>query len=464
MTTKNSIHSLDGELRSDKDKPFVLKPMLQLGASHGEDSDRSIELVWFAHAKRRRWSVRVREHNRIRWASLKVKEIDTLTINGNVFYRLRARVSAVSPGKRFEYELSLDEKVVFHAVGKSAVAGADAHRVVVFGDFADGDKGASAIAKATLATDADLLVFAGDVVYNSGLFAEYRTHLDPVVNDEGEKGVPLLRSLVSVAVPGNHDIRVPDRFDLMQHSSSSDLFAFFRTWRHPKNGPQLKAKEVEKMSKRGKSGKKLFDTFGSQYVRWGNYYFDYGDARWLMLDANEYIDWRNEDLQKWVRDKLKEARHKRWKFVCFHQPGFNSDVKYKTDTRMRVLSPLFEEFGVDIVFSGHCHFYERSFPLKCELNPKGKAKLRPDGTLHLDKNFDGVKNRTPKGVIYIVSGAGGLLVSEGMKPSKRGLSPSCHKVKDDKNSFTVLDLGRKTLTVRQLDTDGVELDRFCIEK
>ena len=132
---------------------------------------------------------------------------------------------------------------------------------------------------------------------------------------------------------------------------------------------------------------------------------------------------------------------------------------------MRVLSPIFEDFGVDVVFSGHCHFYERSYPLKFKLKV-GKAgqKFNPDGKMVLDKGFDGITNRKPNGVIYIVSGAGGLLVSHDMRPETHGLMESCYKIGDRKNSFTVIELDGKTLLLRQIDTDNEEVDRFSIEK
>ena len=177
------------------------------------------------------------------------------------------------------------------------------------------------------------------------------------------------------------------------------------------------------------------------------------------------MDWRNSDLQKWLEKALARGADCTWKFVCFHQPGFNSDAKYKTDTRMRVLSPTFEEFGVDVVFSGHCHFYERSYPLKYKLK-SGNAgrKLNPEGKMVLDKAFDGISNKKPQGVIYIVSGAGGLLVSHDMRPSSRGKVESSFKIGESKNSFTVLTLDGKALSLRQIDTAGDEVDSFTIDK
>lgn len=453
------VNSLRGE------SPFVIKPLLQFAPEVGKDGSVSVELVWIAHLKTSLWQVDYLLQGATSWTSCKVEKVDSVTIKDNEFKRFRASLSGIPEGSSFEYRVLVSGQQVFAATAKTPPGKGAKTRVVLFGDFADGDPEATKVAKGAHNTDGDMVVLAGDVVYNNGLYGEYRRHFDPVYNGDGEKGVPIGRSVVTAATPGNHDVRVPDRFDFIQHASDEDLFAFFRIFRHPDNGPKLDAKTLSTMVERHKSGRKLLKLYGPEFIGLSNYYFRQGDSFWVFLDANEYMDWRNSDLQKWLEEALSRGDGCTWKFVCFHQPGFNSDAKYKSDTRMRVLSPVFEDAGVDLVFSGHCHFYERSYPLKYKLNGgKSGRKLNPDGKIVLDKQFDGVTNKKPDGVIYIVSGAGGLLVSHNMRPETHGLSESCFKIGDRKNSFTVIDLEGKTLLLRQVDTDGDEVDRFTIEK
>lgn len=456
---KSRISSLRGE------SPFVIKPFLQYAPEVEKDGSAFIELVWIAHQKLKLWTVDLKLSGASDWISCPVEYVDGVTIKDNEFRRFRASFKAAGSGSSFDYRVSVAGYEVFSASAKIPPASGKSSRVVVFGDFADGDPEAAKVAQTAHRANPDLVVLAGDVVYNNGLFGEYRRHFDPVYNGQGDKGAPLGRSVVTVATPGNHDVRVPDRFDFTQHAGDKDLFAFFRVFRHPDNGPKIDAKAVTKMAERERNGRKLLSLYGTNFIRLSNYYFRQGDSFWLMLDANEYMDWRDSDLQNWLRCALKKGAGCLWKFVCFHQPGFNSDAKYKTDTRMRVLSPIFEEFGVDIVFSGHCHFYERSFPLKFKLK-SGKAgkKLLPEGTLSLDKVFDGVVHKKPSGVIYIVSGAGGLLVSHDMRPEKHGLSESCFKIADKRNSISIFELDGKKLSFRQVDTHDEIVDSFVIEK
>jgi len=80
---------------------------------------------------------------------------------------------------------------------------------------------------------------------------------------------------------------------------------------------------------------------------------------------------------------------------------------------MRVLSPLLEQLGVDMVFHGHEHNYQRTRPLRFRPNSEsaakkpGEAKRMVPGAFTVDRNFDGRAETKPNGVIYVTTGAGG---------------------------------------------------------
>src|SRR5205807_27245 len=109
---------------------------------------------------------------------------------------------------------------------------------------------------------------------------------------------------------------------------------------------------------------------------------------------------------------LAAARSATWRFVAFHQPGFNSAKDHFNEQHMRALAPIFEANHVDVVFGGHVHNYQRSFPLTfapkpqpdgSSMGPKGEVA----GDWKLDKAFSDGATAKPHGVIYIISGAGG---------------------------------------------------------
>ena len=104
--------------------------------------------------------------------------------------------------------------------------------------------------------------------------------------------------------------------------------------------------------------------------RW--YSFDYSNALFIQLDSNiGYSDFAPGSEQfQWLEKELKSCK-KCWKFVSLHHPAFTSgphgvlgeDGKPKEKPiayQQEFLVPLFEKYEVDMVFSGHDHFYERS--------------------------------------------------------------------------------------------------------
>jgi 3',5'-cyclic AMP phosphodiesterase CpdA len=108
------------------------------------------------------------------------------------------------------------------------------------------------------------------------------------------------------------------------------------------------------------------------------YTFKKGDARFFALDSN-YMD---QPQLKWLEEQLSSAND-RWKVAFFHHPLYSSGARHGSEIDLRLrLEPLFVKYGVDVVFAGHEHFYERIVPQKSiyYFTQGGSAKLR-DGNI-----------------------------------------------------------------------------------
>jgi predicted phosphodiesterase len=98
---------------------------------------------------------------------------------------------------------------------------------------------------------------------------------------------------------------------------------------------------------------KLFNMNGQQY-----YAYKKGNVRFFALDSN-YMDpqqlaWLEKDLQNSGSD---------WKICYFHHPLYSSGAYHGSSVELRLLlEPLFIKYGVQVVFSGHEHIYERVKP------------------------------------------------------------------------------------------------------
>jgi predicted phosphodiesterase len=123
------------------------------------------------------------------------------------------------------------------------------------------------------------------------------------------------------------------------------------------------------------------------------YSFKYGNAEFFVLDTNTKRDLSQKGEQyRWL-DRALAASGARWKFCFHHHPAYSSDDndfgdswKGPTtagDTRLRDLVGLYEKHNVDVVFNGHIHVYERTWPVR------------------------GGKVDQKAGVTYVTSGGGG---------------------------------------------------------
>lgn len=101
---------------------------------------------------------------------------------------------------------------------------------------------------------------------------------------------------------------------------------------------------------------KLFNMNGAAY-----YTFKKGNVRFFVLDSN-YMDPKQ---LAWLEDQLRNAGDSGWKICYFHHPLYSSGRRHGPATDLRLLlEPLLVKYGVDVVFSGHDHVYERLQPQK----------------------------------------------------------------------------------------------------
>jgi predicted phosphodiesterase len=114
---------------------------------------------------------------------------------------------------------------------------------------------------------------------------------------------------------------------------------------------------------------KAFNMNGDRY-----YTFTKGPIKFFVLDSN-YMD---RTQLAWLEREL-QASSDRWKMAYFHHPLYSSGERHGSEVDLRQqLEPLFLKYGVDVVFAGHEHFYERIKPQKgiYYFIAGGGAKLR----------------------------------------------------------------------------------------
>jgi 3',5'-cyclic AMP phosphodiesterase CpdA len=181
-------------------------------------------------------------------------------------------------------------------------------RFAVIGDFGTATTGQYEIGKAMAAVNArsryDLVLTVGDNIYATWNAQSVAERFEKPYRALLDAGVPFFASL------GNHDA-IEER-------------------QYP-----------------------LFNMGGQRF-----YTFSRLNAQFFALDSN-YMD---AEQLTWLRREL-EASKAAWKIAYFHHPLYSSAQRHGAQTDLRVvLEPLFIQYGLQVVFSGHDHVYERLKP------------------------------------------------------------------------------------------------------
>jgi acid phosphatase type 7 len=448
---------------------FLEKPYLQLG---GNARGTDLVLMWhsgdLATDRDAAWKVELKDGNK--WRAAGPAEPTVVKAPAVAAHRVyRAALTGLKSGEEFTYRVSKDGKVVFEATGRGRKDAGQKFRFVTFGDTAQGTPAESAVVYQTYRAKPDFVFVDGDIVYGAGRIEEYRLKYFPIFNADEAKadgGAPLIRSVPFIAAPGNHDTGRGN------FAKFGDAMAYFLYWDQPLNGPigTVGAKSAPIIEGNDAAKPDFLAGAKERFPRMANFSFDYGNSHWLVLDSNNYTDWTDPELRAWIKKDLDGAQGATWRFVGFHHPGFNSAEKHFDDQWMRVLSDVFEAGKVDVVFAGHVHNYQRTYPLTFVAKPHEDGKLVAKngdvaGEWTLDKSYgDGAKAR-PKGVIYIVTGGGGAeLYNPEMQKKPETWQPFTNKFISEVHSFTVVDIDGKKFQARQLSDTGAVVDSFEIKK
>ena len=119
---------------------------------------------------------------------------------------------------------------------------------------------------------------------------------------------------------------------------------------------------------------KPFNMNGERYYSFKKDKLGNPGVRFYALDSN----YMTRDQLTWLEKEL-AVSDSPWKIAFFHHPLYSSGGRHGSEVDLRVqLEPLFIAHGVNVVFAGHEHFYERLHPQKgiYYFTAGGSAKLR----------------------------------------------------------------------------------------
>jgi 3',5'-cyclic AMP phosphodiesterase CpdA len=163
---------------------------------------------------------------------------------------------------------------------------------------------------------------------------------------------------------------------------------------------------------------KLYNMNGQRY-----YTYTRNNVRFLALDSN-LMDRRQLE---WIDATLRDARED-WKICYFHHPLYSNADRHGSAVDLRVLlEPIFIKYGVNVVFSGHDHVYER---------------LKPQ-----------------KGIYYFVSGSAGQL-----RPGNMARSDQTAASFDRDQSFMAVEVAGADMFFQTISRSGQTVDSGVIHR
>ena len=125
----------------------------------------------------------------------------------------------------------------------------------------------------------------------------------------------------------------------------------------------------------------------------GNYYFTKGEVLFLVIDSNNASA---TDHRNFIEKAVKENEDLKWRVVMMHHDLYGGSIEHRESENnllRMILSPIFDEFGIDLVLTGHSHHYSISHVL---YNGEVVTELENGGTIN-----------NAEGTVYMVSASVG---------------------------------------------------------
>lgn len=193
----------------------------------------------------------------------------------------------------------------------------------------------------------DFIVMVGDLSYANGDHHKWDVFMNSLPED-------MMGSIPLYVIPGNHDVEGdPETGEI--YTAFEDRFRM----------PHVKAAE------KGKATKKKDYDLNKMYqlpYEYGNSYYSFVFGPSFNIALNAFADFEPGSTQyQWLLKELQNVDRSitPWLVVFVHCPLYNTFSFHRDDPQPRklkeYLEPIFVEYSVNFVFSGHLHGYSRSY-------------------------------------------------------------------------------------------------------
>lgn len=286
-------------------------------------------------------------------------------------------VDGLEPGTRYAYRILWEgregEEHSFHTMPPP---GASKLRIAAYGDSRSNPAVHERIAAAMLALDPDVVLNTGDLVTDGRQKDQWKPQFfDPLH--------ALMATRPVITCMGNHEKDSGLYYDYFEYPGNEAWFSY----------------------------------------RWANVHF-------IVLDSQKPFEAGTPQFA-WLEAELAEPRPQ-WRIVFFHYPMFSCHPTREVQGNRWAWQDLFDRGGVDLVLTGHDHYYHRTFRI-------GRA----------------AEGR--RGVYHVTTAGGGAPLYETRAEIYSAVARSSHH-------HMVLDIDGPLLKGVAIDLEGAVIDSFSIDR
>src|SRR5215471_1228235 len=310
------------------------------------------------------------------------------------YEQYQADLAGLRPNKQYVYSAMVNGQQIGDAqLCHFRTAGPGPLDFLVLGDSGQSTPEQFAIASRMALEHPSFILHVGDIAYMDGTFAQYQSNYFPYYSG-------LMSCVPFFTTPGNHDYMT---------NNAAPYLALHSV-------PQRTVPINDR----------------------GRYYsFDWGNAHVVSLDSNASLEQAvegNGKMLAWLENDLRFTRAF-WRIVFFHHPPYATGM-HQGDilcswAREKIV-PILEKYGVQVVFSGHEHSYQRSYLVR-----------------------DNTTTTQGDGTVYITSGGGGAVLYPVFAHPLLAVRQSSHH-------YIRAEMRGAQLTLRAIGINGSEIDNVML--
>lgn len=197
------------------------------------------------------------------------------------------------------------------------------------------------------------------------------------------------------------------------------------------------------------------------------YSYDFGNAHFVVLNSYDEDRSPGGAMAAWLTADLQQTRAD-WIFAYWHHAPYtkgshDSDAEPELIEMRENFMPILEEGGVDMVFSGHSHIYERSMLIdKAYATPTiAEGVVVDDGDGDPDGDGPYRKNNGShphEGTVVVVTGHGGITLN------RLGTMPIMKRIIYPEHGSVLIDVEGHVASGIMLNSKGKLSDTFQVVK